>query len=84
MLDENKKCGETETRIDGEVSWEQDTLHFSKRVPWQCEVQGQTYNIPKKEFRNFQLLSRLSVSCVMITRYKCHPNLGTKMHHERS
>lgn len=48
MLDENKKCGETETRIDGEVSWEQDTLHFSKRVSWQCEVQGQTYNIPKK------------------------------------
>ena len=50
MLDENEKCGETEARVDGEVSWEQDTLHFSKRVSWQREVQGQTCNTPNKEF----------------------------------
>lgn len=46
-----------------------------------------TYQVtyPRRiNFLNFQLLSRLSVSRVMITWDKCHPNLGTKMHHERS
>lgn len=38
MFDEYEKRGETQARVDREVSRKQDALHFTERVSWQRKV----------------------------------------------
>lgn len=39
VFDEYEERGETKARVDCEVFGEEDTLHFTERVPRQCEIQ---------------------------------------------
>lgn len=42
MLDKYEERDKTQTRVYREISWKQNALDLTERVPWQCEIQRQT------------------------------------------